>query len=268
MKCKVHPNFRLILVAEKQTVYKTFPIPLINRLEKHLVRGDMLLTDGQLQLSKELDSWIERFNRNSNEKKYRGYLRYVVSAHLPQKWLKEFHGLHYIYELSSDGRSWNSEYWHDTANDTHHRVLSFQEKELRKLVLREQKRCEKRDSSSRPTVDAYDGVILRDSRVSIRKVFSPGIDQSVLLSTIGPVCEEYFPNLTEENFSIDQFIHKFKSARKTFYKRYFDSRNISEDEITSRYIGIMLSHIEDGIERQEDYLSRVINTYHHDNASA
>ncbi|XP_069130639.1 E3 ubiquitin-protein ligase rnf213-alpha-like isoform X2 [Argopecten irradians] len=64
MKCKVHPNFRLILVAEKQTVYNTFPIPLINRLEKHLVRGEMLLTDEQFQLSRELDDWMHNFIQN------------------------------------------------------------------------------------------------------------------------------------------------------------------------------------------------------------
>ena len=32
---RVHPDFRLILVAEDEDVKKRFPIPLINRLEKH-----------------------------------------------------------------------------------------------------------------------------------------------------------------------------------------------------------------------------------------
>ena len=33
VKCAVHPDFRLIVVAEDTEVHNTFPIPLINRLE-------------------------------------------------------------------------------------------------------------------------------------------------------------------------------------------------------------------------------------------
>ncbi|XP_021359260.1 E3 ubiquitin-protein ligase rnf213-alpha-like isoform X2 [Mizuhopecten yessoensis] len=68
MKCKVHPNFRLIVVAEKQVVYETFPVPLINRLEKHLLRADMLLTEEQSNLSKELDDWMVTCTTNGSHR--------------------------------------------------------------------------------------------------------------------------------------------------------------------------------------------------------
>ena len=34
---RVHEDFRLVLVAEDKDVYSRFPIPLINRLEKHFL---------------------------------------------------------------------------------------------------------------------------------------------------------------------------------------------------------------------------------------
>ncbi|XP_062573652.1 E3 ubiquitin-protein ligase rnf213-alpha-like, partial [Saccostrea cucullata] len=43
VKCRVHKDFRLIVVAEKDTVYRQFPIPLINRLEKHFLNISTLL---------------------------------------------------------------------------------------------------------------------------------------------------------------------------------------------------------------------------------
>ncbi|WAR07205.1 R213A-like protein [Mya arenaria] len=50
VKCPVHKKFRLIVVAEKQTVYKKFPIPLINRLEKHFLTVNTILKDREQQL--------------------------------------------------------------------------------------------------------------------------------------------------------------------------------------------------------------------------
>lgn len=35
VKCRVHTDFRLIVIEEKDVVYEQFPVPLINRLEKH-----------------------------------------------------------------------------------------------------------------------------------------------------------------------------------------------------------------------------------------
>ncbi|KAH3735719.1 hypothetical protein DPMN_042254 [Dreissena polymorpha] len=61
VKCPVHKKFRLIVVAEKHTVYKKFPIPLINRLEKHFLTVNTILDDRQLILAKKLQGWAEAF---------------------------------------------------------------------------------------------------------------------------------------------------------------------------------------------------------------
>ncbi|XP_062585857.1 E3 ubiquitin-protein ligase rnf213-alpha-like, partial [Saccostrea cucullata] len=61
VKCKVNKTFRLIVVAEKETVYRKFPIPLINRLEKHFLNVLSLLTEKQLQLTKQLEEWVQKF---------------------------------------------------------------------------------------------------------------------------------------------------------------------------------------------------------------
>ena len=52
---------RLILIAEKETVYKTFPTPLINRLEKHFVLTETILLDWQKEVLKQLKIWVEKF---------------------------------------------------------------------------------------------------------------------------------------------------------------------------------------------------------------
>lgn len=55
--------FRLILVAEKGTVYSKFPIPLINRLEKHFVLTETILTIWQREVYKELMNWVDDFGK-------------------------------------------------------------------------------------------------------------------------------------------------------------------------------------------------------------
>ena len=57
----VHPLFRLILIAEKDTVYDKFPAPLINRLEKHIVLTSSILDDWQHDIVRELELWISLF---------------------------------------------------------------------------------------------------------------------------------------------------------------------------------------------------------------
>ena len=52
---------RLIVIADKDVVYNKFPIPLINRLEKHFLVMSSGLTDAQEQLSRELKAWVEDF---------------------------------------------------------------------------------------------------------------------------------------------------------------------------------------------------------------
>ncbi|XP_041354649.1 E3 ubiquitin-protein ligase rnf213-alpha-like [Gigantopelta aegis] len=61
VKCRVHKDFRLIVVAEKHIVYEKFPIPLINRLEKHFLRLNNLMNDRQSHLADELDLWAKHF---------------------------------------------------------------------------------------------------------------------------------------------------------------------------------------------------------------
>ncbi|XP_060599995.1 E3 ubiquitin-protein ligase RNF213-like [Ruditapes philippinarum] len=62
VKCRVHEKFRLIVVAEKQTVYKKFPIPLINRLEKHFLTISTVLSEEQLEMVKDLENWTKQFS--------------------------------------------------------------------------------------------------------------------------------------------------------------------------------------------------------------
>ncbi|XP_067222276.1 E3 ubiquitin-protein ligase rnf213-alpha-like [Chanodichthys erythropterus] len=61
VKCRVHRDFRLIVIEEKDIVYKQFPIPLINRLEKHCLDINTVLKREQKVLVEELEQWIERF---------------------------------------------------------------------------------------------------------------------------------------------------------------------------------------------------------------
>ncbi|KAK7488216.1 hypothetical protein BaRGS_00020523, partial [Batillaria attramentaria] len=66
VKCRVHSNFRLIVVAEKQVVYKKFPIPLINRLEKHFLTLNNIMSKDQLAIAGKLHEWTEEFVSSSN----------------------------------------------------------------------------------------------------------------------------------------------------------------------------------------------------------
>ncbi|XP_046861644.1 E3 ubiquitin-protein ligase rnf213-alpha-like [Xenia sp. Carnegie-2017] len=67
VKCRVADNFKLIVIAEKNDVYQRFPIPLINRLEKHLLVMSTGLTQHQNYLVKELKNWIIRFSTLKTE---------------------------------------------------------------------------------------------------------------------------------------------------------------------------------------------------------
>ena len=82
VKCRVHQDFkwvfcrptnqycfsylswhRLILIAEKDTVYKSFPTPLINRLEKHFVLTSTILEEWQCKVLEEFNHWIKHFSQ-------------------------------------------------------------------------------------------------------------------------------------------------------------------------------------------------------------
>ena len=56
-------NGRLILIADMDKVYEKFPIPLINRLEKHIVTTSTILQPDQRQILKELHVWLSSFCR-------------------------------------------------------------------------------------------------------------------------------------------------------------------------------------------------------------
>ncbi|XP_077980129.1 E3 ubiquitin-protein ligase rnf213-alpha-like [Glandiceps talaboti] len=62
VKCRVHQDFRLIVVADKQHVYEKFPIPLINRLEKHFLAMTTLLTPEQSGIVDRLQKWVTDFS--------------------------------------------------------------------------------------------------------------------------------------------------------------------------------------------------------------
>ena len=53
--------YRLILIAEKETVYETFPTPLINRLEKHFVLNKTILLEWQKEVLEILETWVDNF---------------------------------------------------------------------------------------------------------------------------------------------------------------------------------------------------------------
>ncbi|XP_063077858.1 E3 ubiquitin-protein ligase rnf213-beta [Engraulis encrasicolus] len=67
VKCRVHKDFRLVVVEDQEKVYKQFPVPLINRLEKHRVNRSTDLTPWQLRVLGKLMEWIEEFCKHSEE---------------------------------------------------------------------------------------------------------------------------------------------------------------------------------------------------------
>ncbi|KAM4663579.1 E3 ubiquitin-protein ligase RNF213-like [Discoglossus pictus] len=79
VKCRVHPNFRLIVIEEKEVVYKDFPIPLINRLEKHYMDINTVLTKEQKAIVQELEIWIKDFTTVNTEQLLMGQQTYSPS---------------------------------------------------------------------------------------------------------------------------------------------------------------------------------------------
>uniref|UniRef100_A0A3B3YP08 RING-type E3 ubiquitin transferase n=1 Tax=Poecilia mexicana TaxID=48701 RepID=A0A3B3YP08_9TELE len=61
VKCRVHKDFRLIVIEEREVVYKQFPIPLINRLEKHYLDIHTVLKAEQKKMVEELERWAKLF---------------------------------------------------------------------------------------------------------------------------------------------------------------------------------------------------------------
>ncbi|XP_053368256.1 E3 ubiquitin-protein ligase rnf213-alpha-like [Clarias gariepinus] len=67
VKCRVHKDFRLIVIEEKEVVYNQFPIPLINRLEKHYLDINSVLLSSQKETVKHLQSWVKHFVASKNQ---------------------------------------------------------------------------------------------------------------------------------------------------------------------------------------------------------
>ena len=63
LKCRISKQFRLIVVEEKSTVYEAYPIPLINRLEKHVLELSSVLSNANRSLKKLLRNWVVKFAR-------------------------------------------------------------------------------------------------------------------------------------------------------------------------------------------------------------
>ncbi|XP_062976188.1 E3 ubiquitin-protein ligase RNF213-like [Elgaria multicarinata webbii] len=79
VKCRVHPQFRLIVIEEKEVVYKHFPIPLINRLEKHYLDINTVLDKWQRGIVEELKKWVNNFTAVETEKHLMGQQKYTPS---------------------------------------------------------------------------------------------------------------------------------------------------------------------------------------------
>ena len=68
VKCLVHNDFRLIVVADKKSVYdpKKYPIPLVNRLEKHLLNLESILDDKMKWMVKNVYDWCHLITEKSS----------------------------------------------------------------------------------------------------------------------------------------------------------------------------------------------------------
>ena len=55
------------MIAEKEVVYNNFPIPLINRLEKHFLVTLTSLTTDQKDLVQKMGTWADEFAEVSSE---------------------------------------------------------------------------------------------------------------------------------------------------------------------------------------------------------
>ncbi|XP_013916013.1 PREDICTED: E3 ubiquitin-protein ligase RNF213-like, partial [Thamnophis sirtalis] len=79
VKCRVHPKFRLIVIEEKKVVYEQFPIPLINRLEKHYLDINTVLNKWQKTIVEVLKKWVDDFVTVKTEKYFMGQQTYKPS---------------------------------------------------------------------------------------------------------------------------------------------------------------------------------------------
>ena len=58
VKCRIAPEFKLIVIEEKEVVYDEYPIPLINRLEKHVFEMGSVLSSNEKTTIHQLKEWV------------------------------------------------------------------------------------------------------------------------------------------------------------------------------------------------------------------
>ncbi|XP_058262202.1 E3 ubiquitin-protein ligase rnf213-beta isoform X1 [Hemibagrus wyckioides] len=63
VKCRVHKDFRMVVIEDQEKVYDKFPIPLKNRLEKHRVDRSTDLTQWQQRVLEKLKNWVNEFSQ-------------------------------------------------------------------------------------------------------------------------------------------------------------------------------------------------------------
>uniref|UniRef100_A0A3Q3EUN5 RING-type E3 ubiquitin transferase n=1 Tax=Labrus bergylta TaxID=56723 RepID=A0A3Q3EUN5_9LABR len=67
VKCRVHAHFRLVVVEDQKKVYEHFPMPLINRLEKHRVDRSTDLEPWQHRVLDKLKEWVKEFSGEASD---------------------------------------------------------------------------------------------------------------------------------------------------------------------------------------------------------
>ena len=53
--------YRLVVLADKNVVHERFPPPLLNRLEKHFLATESMLTDAEKEIQRDMDKWVKNF---------------------------------------------------------------------------------------------------------------------------------------------------------------------------------------------------------------
>lgn len=68
IRCRVHEDFRLIIIADRLKVFSLFPSALINRLEKHFVLSSTILNDELSVCANNLSIWATKFSTMSDRR--------------------------------------------------------------------------------------------------------------------------------------------------------------------------------------------------------
>ena len=82
IRCRVHEDFRLIIIADRLKVFSSFPSALINRLEKHFVLSSTILDEELSDFADKLSSWAVKFSKMSDSRQvvciYVFYYKYYL----------------------------------------------------------------------------------------------------------------------------------------------------------------------------------------------